>query len=87
MEETNFKTFSLFLQNIRSLPRIFEEFELEIEQLAQRPDIIFLLEAWLRNNSDNDIFQIQGYKPLYSCARIKRGGGIGIYVNTGSDQG
>ena len=22
---------------------------------------------------------------LYSCARIKRGGGIGIYVNTGSD--
>ena len=75
----------MFLQNIRSLPRNFEEFELEIEQLAQRPDIICLTETWLKNISDNDIFQIQGYEPLYSCARIKRGGGIGIYVNTGSD--
>ena len=85
MEETNSKTFSVFLQNIRSLPRNFAEFELEIEQLAQLPDIICLTETWLKNNSDNDIFQIQGYEHLYSCARIKRGGGIGIYVNTGSD--
>ena len=85
MEETSSKTFSVFLQNIRSLPRNFEEFELEIEQLAQRPDIICLTETWLQKNSDNDIFQIQGDKPLYSCARIKRGGVIGIYVNTGSD--
>ena len=85
MEETNSKTFSWFLQNIRSLLRSFEEIELEIEQLAQRPDIICLTETWLKNNSENDIFQIQGYEPLYSWARIKRGGGIGIYVNTGSD--
>ena len=85
MEETNSKIFSVFLQNIRSLPRNFEEFELEIEQLAQRPDIICLTETWLKINSDNDIFQIQGYEPLYSWVRIKRGGGIGIYVNTGSD--
>ena len=87
MEETNSKTFSVFLQNIRSLPRDFEEFELEIEQLAYHlDDIICLTETWLKNNSDNDNFQIQGYEPLYSCARIKRGGGgIGIYVNTGSD--
>ena len=85
MEKTNSETFSVFLQNIRSLPRNFEELELEIEQLAQRPDIICLNETWLKNNSDNNIFQIQGYEPLYSCARIKRGGGIGIYFNTGSD--
>ena len=85
MEETDSKTFSVFLQNIRSLPRNFEEFELEVEQLAQRPNIICLTETWLKNNSDNDVFQIQGYEPLYSCARSKRGGGIGIYVNTGSD--
>ena len=85
MEKTNSKTFSVFLQNIRSLPRDFEEFELEIEQLAQRPDFICLTETWLKNNSDNNIFQIQGYETLYSCARNKRGGGIGIYVNTGSD--
>ena len=85
MEETNSKTFSVFLQNIRSLPRNFEEFELEIEQLAQSPDIICLTETWLKNNSNNDIFQTQGYDPLYSCAINKRGGGIGIYVNTGSD--
>ena len=66
MEETNSKTFSWFLQNIRSLLRSFEEIELEIEQLAQRPDIICLTETWLKNNSENDIFQIQGYEPLYS---------------------
>ena len=84
-EETHSKTFSVFLQNIRSLPRNFEEFELEIEQLAQRPHIICLTETWLKGNSDNDIFQTQGYEPFYSCARIKRGGGIGIYVKTGSD--
>ena len=38
----------MFLQNIRSLPRNFEEFELEIEQLVQRPDIICLTETWLK---------------------------------------
>ena len=65
--------------------RNFEEFELKIEQLAQRPNIICLNETWLKNIFDNDIFQIQGYEPFYRCARIKRGGGIGIYVNTGSD--
>ena len=85
MEETISKKFSVLLQNIRSLPRNFEEFELEIEQLAQRPRIICLTEFWLKNNSDNNFFQIQGYERFYSCARIKRGGGIGFYVNTGSD--
>ena len=85
MEETNSKTFSVFLQDIRSLLRNFKKFELEIEQLAQRPDIICSTETWLKNISDKDVFQIQGYEPLYNCTRIKRGGGIGIYVNTGSD--
>ena len=50
MEETTSKTFQFFLQNIRFLPRNFEEFELEIEQLAQRPDIICLSETWLKIN-------------------------------------
>ena len=78
MEKTNSKTFSVFLQNIRSRPRNFEQIELEIEKLAQRPHIICLTETWLKNIPDNAIFQTQGYEPLSSCARIKRGRGIGI---------
>ena len=84
-EETDSKTFSVFLQDFRSLPRNFEEFELEAKQLSQGPHIICLTETWLKNNCNNDVFQIQGYEPLYSCASFKRGGGVDIYVSTGSD--
>ena len=86
MEETNSITFSVFLQNIRSLPRNFEEFELEIEHLAQRPHIIGLTETWLRKKIDNDNFQMKDTNhSIVALHTIKRGGDIGIYVNTGPD--
>ena len=84
-EETDSKIFSVFLQNIRSFPQNFQEFELEKEQLAQSPHIICLIETWLKNNTDKDSFQVQGYESFYSCARNEPGGGFGIYVITGSD--
>ena len=38
--------------------------ELEVDQLAQRSHIICLPETWLKNTSESDIFQIQGYEPI-----------------------
>ena len=75
IEETNSKTFSVFLQNTRALPRNFEEFELEIEQLAQRPHINCLTETCFRNNSDKDI--LAKFKDTNLSI-------VGIYVKTWS---
>ena len=36
--------------------------ELEVEQLAQRSHIICLTETWLKNTSENDIFQFKDTK-------------------------
>ena len=62
-EETHSEYFSVFQQNVRSLPRFFEKLELEMEKLAAQRQHI-------ENNADNDIFQNQGYETLYNCVYI-----------------
>ena len=71
---------SMFLHNIRSLPRHFTELLVMLTDTGYKFDIIAITESWL-SPINFDLYGMDGYHPPYQYYRDgKRGGGVMIYV-------
>ena len=70
----------ILLQNMRSLRRIFDEFNVYLNTMELKPDLICITEIWLSEQNSCEMFELDGYHPLLVASRKKRGGGVGLYV-------
>lgn len=70
----------VFHQNIRSLRENFNAFIMYLSRLDKPPDVIVLSEVWI-NNSEKDLFSINGYNQFAYCNVSYRSGGVMIYVS------
>ena len=75
----------VILQNIRSLPKNFDELAIFTSSILKAPLVYCITETWLNPNHDQGIFTLDGYKALEVASRKKRGGGVGIYVKNSVD--
>ena len=80
MITTSNSTVSVVLQNIRSLAKNFDNFNVFLKTLRNEPAVLCLTETWLSEKYPNNIFKIDGYQTLVSVNRKRRGGGVAIYV-------
>ena len=55
----------IMLQNMRSLPRNFDEFNAYLNTVDLKPDWICLTENWLSEQKSTEIFYLGGYHPLF----------------------
>ena len=71
---------TIILQNIRSLQKNFDLLKNHLETLKSKPIALCLTETWLNNHYETSQFSLREYQKFCSCERIKRGGGVGIFV-------
>ena len=72
-------SFTLLHINLRSLKKHFEELSEFLSTLNMPFSVIGISETWL-NNSNDDIFNIPGYKFISNNRRHKHGGGVGLFI-------
>ena len=72
------KGITLLHNNIRSLVKNFDEFELFLNVL--KPDIFCLSETWLNEDISDFEVRIKDYKLFRNDRKGRRGGGVAIYV-------
>lgn len=65
--------------NAQSLRNKMDEFRLTFENSAV--DVICISETWFTDNTYDSLISLNGYK-VYRADRMKRGGGVAIYVRT-----
>ena len=73
----------VLLQNIRSLPKNFDEFVVMVSALGVKPVVICLTETWLNGNCDAHCFEKHGYQKLIACNKEtgrNNGRGVAIYI-------
>ena len=70
----------ILLQNIRSIRKNFDEFNLLIVGFAIKPSAICLTEIWLADDGDTDCYQLPGYQKMITCNRKTKGGVVSIFV-------
>ena len=76
-------TFSALHHNIRSLRKIFEDFQELYKTLNLKSSIVCFSETWADENKlENDyLIQLPGYNVLHQIRKNDRGGGISIFVH------
>ena len=73
--------FSIIHANIKSLPKNFDNLVIFLRLLNRNLSCIGISETWLSDVSPIDTFNIPSYFFLCRSRSLKRGGGVGIYVN------
>ena len=76
-------TEQVLLQNIKSIPKNIDEFQVSLTQLSYLPSVICCTETWLSPNQSFNIFKIKEYQPLIESSRKRRGGGVCLYIKFG----
>ena len=79
--ETN--TLSLFHQNIKSLPKHIDDFELYINSLDIKLSFIGLMETRL-DKDKQEFYDLQGYYCINRYRENRRGGGVSLYICEGT---
>ena len=69
----------ILLQNMRSLPRNFDEFNVYLNTVELKTDLICITETWLSEQNCCDIVNLGGYHP-FLVASTKKREGVGLYV-------
>ena len=63
--------FQIMLQNIRSLTKNFDDLQVLLESIKEKPSAICLTETWLKEvHPTKSMFQ-EGYRPLVNINRKK----------------
>ena len=71
----------IILQNIRSIDKNLNEFELLMKQQESQPLAICLTETWLKDQSNTKCINLDGYQEISTSNRnTSKGGGVGIFV-------
>ena len=73
-------SFTLFHINLRSLKKHYEELSEFLSTPNMPFSVIGISETWL-NNSNDDIFNIPGYKFISNNRQHKHGDGVGLFIN------
>ena len=68
------------LENIRSLTKKFDDLQVLLENLSEKPSAICLTETWLKEYHHTKSMFLEGYRPLVNINRKKRGGGVAIFI-------
>jgi exonuclease III len=66
-------------QNIRSLRSNFDSFMLHFSTFNCKPNIIVLTEIWI-DDSEINLYRINGYKHFVKCNNNSRAKGVFVYV-------
>ena len=69
---------------MKSLPKHHDDLELCINSLNFKFSVIALTENWL-DESNQDLFDLEGYNCLHKFRKEKRGGDVSLYVENGID--
>ena len=72
--------FQFVLQNIRSVSKILDEFEVYINSMSQKPEVVCLSETWLNPSFNNNCFSLNGCQTILASNRKKRGGGVAFFL-------
>ena len=75
------KALNILLQNIRSMPKNFDNFNVYLETLSIKPMIICLTETWLNDRFNPSLFNLNDYHSPKVQIEKKRGGGVLIYAS------
>ena len=71
----------IILQNIRSIYKNLNEFELLMKQQESQLLAICLTETWLKDQSNTKCINLDGYQETATSNRnTSKGGGVGIFV-------
>ena len=71
----------IILQNIRSIYKNLNEFEVLMKQQESQPLAICLTETWLKDQSNTKCINLDGYQKIATSTRnTSKGGGVGIFV-------
>ena len=73
---------SIIHVNIRSLPKNFDNLVICEKNLNRNLSCIGISETWLNDISQIDTFNIPNYSFPCESRSSRRGGGVGIYVNS-----
>ena len=63
--------FQFVLQNIRSVSKNLDEFEVYINSMSQKPEVVCLTETLLNPSYNNNCFSLNGYQTIIACNRKK----------------
>ena len=75
------KSFSILHMNCRSIRSNFDKITNLLHCSEFKVKVLGLTETWMDNEKDSyDQYNIHGYS-VYSINRIKKGGGVALYVN------
>ena len=78
---------TILMLNIRSFNKNINTFNIFLDTLVSKPDIIVLTEKWLTDTDDHSIY-LTDYK-MYKTNRIlkikKKGGGVAIFAHKNVD--
>ena len=67
--------------NIRSLRQNLEQLEVLLDELPTKPIAIVLTEIRSSNDENHNPQRIDFYRPIKTCSRDNKGGGVGIFVH------
>ena len=77
----------IILQNIRSIYKNLNEFEVLIKQQESQPLATCLTETWLKDQSNTKCVNFDGYQEIATSNRnTSKGGGVGIFVRLDLEQ-
>lgn len=71
-------TFSVYHNNIRSIQKNFEQFEVYISEYHNFFSCIILTETW--NITNINLFKIDGYEIIQSDNKLNKNDGILVYI-------
>ena len=72
---------NFLLLNIRSLRQNLEQLEVFLDELPTKPIAIVLTETRSSNDENHNPQRIDFYRPIKTCSRDSKGGGVGIFVH------
>ena len=73
--------FTLLQVNCRSLSKNFESLKSSVLHNSTTPSVIAVCETWLKDGDDL-FYNLPGYKFVSIPRKIKRGGGVGLYISS-----
>lgn len=72
------RSFSIYHNNIRSIQKNFQQFEVYISQFNNFFSCIILTETW--NITDKNLYSIDGYEIIHNNNRLNQNDGILVYI-------
>ena len=71
----------IILQNIRSIYKNLNEFEVSMKHQESQPLAICLTKTWLKYHNNTNCINLDGYQEIATSNRnTSKGGGVGIFV-------